>query len=678
MTWNAHEIKEGIEITIEYSKALFQEETISSLSKHWEVLLQAIIAMPQETIAKIPLLSAHEKQMLMEWNKTEADYPHEDTVHHQFEKRVVLCPDNIAIQFQEAFLTYRELNEKANQLAHYLLMKGIAPGSLVAICLERSIDLVICIFGIIKAGSAYLPLDTTAPKNRLAFILEDSKSVLLITKTEFSQDIIPELILDKGRVGLEDQPRHNPTLASSSSQLIYVIYTSGSTGQPKGVLIEHRSVMNILTALQKKYPVQEKDAYLLKTPPHFDASVTELLGWFWQGGRAVILEQGQEKDALNLFALIHKNRITHAGFVPTLLHMWTKLNPDPDKLSSLKYVFIVGELITKTIAQQILKLLPSTTQFINIYGPTEATVYATDFKLSLEDTYATIPIGKPLSNIKTYILDDYLNPVPRGVCGDIFIGGVGVGRHYINRPELSAEKFIADPFSQPYHGRLYKTGDLGRFLADGNIEFLGRADYQIKIRGFRVELGEIENYLSSHPDIQQAIVIVQNDTAEEKQLVAYFIASKNTTPASSVLRSFLRSYFPDYMVPIAYVALSAFPINANGKLDRLAFPESDIDRSALEQNYVAPGNDMELSLANLWSEILNISQIGIHDNFFHLGGHSLLVVQLVAKIRSVLNIELALCVFFQNPTIKELAAHINREKEKAPLASQEFLTISCG
>jgi amino acid adenylation domain-containing protein len=681
MTWNVHETNDGIQLTIGYSKALFNEETIARLATHWEVLLQSVIAMPQKSIATLPLLTEREKQIFLKWNNTDEDFLHEGVVHQYFEQLAAQYPDNIALEFKDIQLTYRELNERANQLAHYLLKQGIARESLVAVCLERSIELVIVIFGILKAGAAYLPLDTIAPRKRLEFILEDSEAGCLITTSAFKQSVVSEFVLDQEQEMLFAQPLHNPAIVSSSTQLIYAMYTSGSTGQPKGVLIEHRSVMNLLTALQKKYPLQERDAYLLKTSTHFDISVTELFGWFWQGGRLVILEPELEKEIGSLFNLIDKKHITHATFVPTLLHMWLKSNPGRDKLSSLKYVFNVGELISKDIALQILSLLSSETQFINSYGPTEATVYATDFKISLGEDCVSIPIGKALANIKTYILDPNLNPQPVGACGDIYIGGVGVARDYINRPDLSSIKFIADPFNPHVSSRMYKTGDKGRYLADGNIEFLGRADYQIKIRGFRVELGEIENYLVSHPDIQHAVVLVQHDTVAEKQLIAYFVPNEMSMPTPSALRAFLSAYFPDYMVPIAYVAMPEFPLNANGKVDRQAFPLCKLD-PALEKTYIAPTNKIETCLVNIWSKILNVSQIGVQDNFFHLGGHSLLAVQILAHINREFRIEVPLQTLFLKPTIAALAHFIEMQKPQSevmtliPIARNEDFPLS--
>lgn len=664
LTFSVGETSEGLSLTVEYSTDLFESTTIQRMINHYCNLLQSAIASPEQTISQLPMLSEQEKnQLLFEWNKTYCALPNNKTISQLFEEQAEKTPNNIAVIYEDQSFTYQEFNEKANQFAHYLRTLNVKPETLVAICMERSLELLISIFGILKAGGAYVPLDPTQPEKRLSFILEDSNPAILITEStlanKFSHYQGQLILIDKQWKDITANSKDNLPSLTKLENLAYVTYTSGSTGKPKGVLIEQKSVINFLCSMQEKFPLEKNDAYLFKTNFAFDVSVTELFGWIFQGGKLVILKNGDEKIAKNIFITVNNHKITHINFVPSTLQIMLDDISDLDikNMHHLKYLFTGGEPISKNLVGTIKNLLGKT-HFINIYGPTETTVWATSFDLKKNFDSINTPIGKPLHNITTYILDNHLQMVPTGVIGELYIGGSCLARGYLNRPELTTEKFIRDPFNNESNHRLYKTGDLCRYLPDGNIEYLGRIDHQVKLRGFRIELGEIEFALRNESDIKNALVIV-HEHAGNKYLVAYLIRHNGILEGDAAkqrnkkLKNSLGDQLPEYMIPSVFVYLSEMPLTASGKINRHALPAPEAILKSTDK--IKPRNDVELELTHIWQKLLNVDDIGVTDNFFDLGGHSLLATRIIGEIAKKFNANISLAAFNINPTIEQLA-----------------------
>ena len=563
---------------------------------------------------------------------------------------------------EDSLLTYSELNRKANQLAHFLTKLNIKPDDRIAICLDRSFELIISIIGILKAGASYVPLDANYPGERLRFILEDSQANILIT----SSKIKGKFSLYQGNLieidNISDQisgcDTHNPAVDIDSHNLIYVIYTSGSTGKPKGVLVEHKAVVNTLHALQTNFPLRETDAYLFKTNHVFDISVAEIFGWIFQGGKLVLISCGNENSADEILNIIEKNKITHVNFVPSVLHTLLDSVSDVDfiKLTCLKYLFVGGEAIDPWLVHRVKNILPEHIRFENLYGPTESTVWATHFNLRSDFNSINTPIGKPLENITTYILDDDLNMCKAGLTGELFIGGNSLARGYLNSPQLTAEKFIPNPFNNDPDKCLYKTGDLCRYLPDGNIEYLERIDSQVKIRGFRIELGEIESCIALHPDIKRNVVIAREDYTGEKVLVCYYLHKSDSEGIDvSAFRQYLLQHLPIHMVPSMFISLESFPLALSGKLDRKALPELDL----LDiKYYVAPRTDLEKIISAIWEKELNLEKVSIFANFFELGGHSLIAARIISKLEKRLQKKIKFSDLYAAPTVAEFGKTI--------------------
>ncbi|MFK5968540.1 MAG: amino acid adenylation domain-containing protein [Candidatus Marithrix sp.] len=640
----------GIIGRIEYNTDLFDETTIIRMIDHYKCLLEGIIANPEQPIAQLPLLTKKEQQQLQNWNKS----PLEMCIHQLFEAQVKRTPNAIAVVFEEQQLTYQELNNRANQLANYLIKLGVEPEILVGVCIERSIEMIVGIFGILKAGGAYVPLDPTYPQERLSFMLEDSKIKILLTQQHLRK-LIPIRLSTVIRIDSEwkdiaQEETKNPDSKMLPSNLAYVIYTSGSTGKPKGVLLEHRGLCNLSIAQINAFGIHADSRVLQFASLNFDASISEIVMALISGATLCLGTKDTLLPDSPLLQFLQEKNITVATLPPSIL-----VTLPSEKLPNLQTIIVAGEICSPELVTQY----APERHFFNAYGPTEATVCTTIAKCI--DDGCKPPIGHPIVNTQVYILDKYLQQVPIGVIGELHVAGINLARGYLNRPKLTAEKFISNPFSDDSKSRLYKTGDLARYYPDGNIEFLGRIDYQVKVRGFRIELEEIETVLMQHPQIQDAIVIVREDILDDKRLIAYFITHNKSNITE--LRHFLAEQIPDYMIPSAFIALKSFPFTPNGKVDRKALPKPGKLERDSQTIYVAPQVGLEQSIANIWQELLQLKEVGIEDTFFDLGGHSLLIVQLQERLNKVLNKTIPVTTLFQYPTIKTLVQHLNSKSE---------------
>ena len=647
---------------LHYDSNLFRAQDVERLARQFQTLLKGVTNNPEASIGELEILSGSERQqLLIEFNATQAGYPRDKCLHQLFQEQAERTPDKIAVVFEGAHLTYAQLNARANQLAHHLQARGVGPDVPVAICVARGPEMMVGLLGILKAGGAYVPLDPAYPKERLAFMLEDAPAPVLLTQAHIAATMPVHrahvLCLDSGWEAIGRESELNPVSSSTIKNLAYVIYTSGSTGQPKGVMIEHRSLVNYLCWVNEGLPGDTLEHLPLTTKLTFDMCLKQLFAPLLRGGEVWMLpEEVVAQPAALLSALGARNK---AGLncVPSLwkamlyaVHSGKAIDPN----ATLEYLLFGGEQLSKELVDGSFSALPNL-KIWNIYGPTEATANACAATIGAGDE---VTIGRPIANTQIYILDSFLNPVPIGVQGELYIGGAGVARGYLNRPDLTADKFIPDPFSAHAGARLYKTGDLARYLPDGRIELLGRSDYQVKIRGFRVELGEIETALGEHPAVRAAVVLSQEDTPGEKRLVAYVVAAREAGPTANDLRSFLRQKLPEYMVPSALVLLDALPLMSNGKVDRRALPAVHRASPELEMSFVIPGTPTEEMLAEIWAEILGIERVGIHDNFFDLGGHSLLATQVVSRIRDAFGVEIPLRQLFETPTVAGLADNV--------------------
>lgn len=650
--------------SLHYNANLFEASTIKRMTGHFQTLLKEITANPKLRLSELSLQTEPEKrQLLLEWNNTKVEYHRQQCIHELFEVQVERTPDVVAVVFESEQLTYRELNTRANQLAHYLQYLGVKPEVLVGICVERSLSMVIGLLAILKAGSAYVPLDPSYPKERLAYMLEDSQPGILLTQQHLVESLpnhkAQVICIDSDWELIADENIENPASKITIDNLAYVIYTSGSTGKPKGAMNTHRGICNRLFWMQDTYQLTTSDCVLQKTPFSFDVSVWEFFWTLFAGARLVVSQPEGHKDPNYLINLILQQQITTLHFVPSMLQVFLEAKA-LEKCQSLVRVIASGEALTVQLQQRFFNRLDA--QLHNLYGPTEAAVDVTFWQCKDSVTNQnTVPIGRPIANIQIYLLDRYLNPVVVGVTGEVYIGGVGVGRGYLNRPDLTAEKFIPNPFNKQA-ARLYKTGDLARYLPNGEIEYIGRIDHQVKIRGFRIELGEIEALITQYPTVRETVVTVQEDSADAQRLVAYIVLQKEQTLAITELRGFLESQLPSYMIPAAFVMLEALPLTPNGKIDCKALPATYNSRLQLEVICQPPQTEVEKTIADIWQEVLHVENVGIHDNFFELGGHSLLLVQVHGKLCEAFKGHLSILDLFRYPTISSLADYFNQVK----------------
>jgi aspartate racemase len=675
------ETEQGLNCHLEYNTDLFASTTITRILSHFQTLLEGIVANPNQRLSDLPLLTERERyQLLVEWNDTQTDYPQEQSIQQLFEAQVERTPDALAAIYenQRATYHYQELNGRANQLAHYLQKQGVGPEVLVGIYLERSLEMVEALVGILKAGGAYVPLDPDYPAERLAFILSDTQVSVLLTRHSLLEQLpnhsAQVICLDIDWEDISQESEENPGSLVTAANLAYVIYTSGSTGQPKGVAVPHQQILNRLAWMWDAYPFQAGEVGCSKTAINFVDSIWELLGPLLQGVPTVIIPNSVLQKPFKFVQILAEHQVTRLWVVPSFLRAILDTVPNlQSELPNLKFWVTSGEAISVELLQRFQESLPQAVLY-NLYGTSEVwdvTWYEPDPQPQKLDR---VPIGRPIANIQAYILDAHRQPVPVGVPGELYVGGVGLARGYINRPELTEKKFITNPFSRgrgagedesSHRERLYKTGDLARYLPDGNIEFLGRLDNQIKIRGFRIELGEVEATLSQHSAIEQTVVIARDDISGDKRLVAYLVLSQDQTLTVDELRLFLQKKLPNYMVPSAFIFLDALPLTPNGKIDRRALPAPDQTRLEPEGNFVAPRDKLELQLTQIWESVLGIQPIGIKDNFFDLGGHSLLAVRLVAEIDKAFDKKLPLATLFQAPTVEQLAKVLRDQEWKS-------------
>jgi amino acid adenylation domain-containing protein len=718
--WQSIQLTSGLELVIAddgqcgwcYDSAQFGGDRLTELQEqflqHWTALQNTPDLTLEEALDNLRIQSGDASQrlteeerhrILVEWNATQADYPQDACLHHLVEAQVAQTPEAIAVRFEDETLTYAELNRRANQLAHHLQSLGIQPEMAVGICIERSLDMIVGLLGIVKAGGAYVPLDPTYPQDRLAHILSDANLTVVVTQEKL-QSILPghsaEVIcLDTGWDAIAQEPDTNPTSSVTARNLAYIIYTSGSTGKPKGVLIEHRGAVNTNVDINRRFGVHAGDRVLAVCSLNFDLSVYDIFGLLGIGGTVVLPKPSIAPDLQDWMTLMDRHQITVWNSAPPVMQMFTSylLDHEGHLPATLKLVMLSGDWIPITLPDVIRKLKQGNdpVAVISLGGATEASIWSIFYPITeVGADWKSIPYGKPLANQKFHVLNDQLQPVPVGAVGELFIGGDGVARGYLNRPDLNETKFIPDPFSTQPGATLYRTGDLGRYMEDGNIEFLGRIDHQVKIRGFRVELGEIESVISQHGSLREVAILVREDQPGNQQIVAYIVPDRDQAPAvwrslqldpelynattdtSSSwatatdwvvdLRTYLQEKLPHYMVPAAFVVLPSLPLTPNGKLDRRALPAPDPSAYDAGETTDPPRTPFERLLAEIWSSVLGTASIGIHDNFFNLGGHSLIATQVVSQIRQSLAVELPLRTLFEAPTLAELTLVVLRHR----------------
>jgi amino acid adenylation domain-containing protein len=644
----------GLGVALEYNTDLFDASTITRMLGHFETLLTGIVAGPRQRLSQLPLLTAAEQALLVDWNDTACPLPEATCLHQLFEAQAQLTPEAPAVSYENEQLSYAELNTRSNQLAHYLREQGVGADALVGIYMERSVELVVSLLAVLKAGGAYVPLDPSYPAQRVNYMLQDAGAKVLLTQAKLSNQLPPDgkvVSVDAEWETIASHSRQNPPALGSLENLAYVIYTSGSTGQPKGVMIDHRGILNRLIWMQETYQLTAQDRVLQKTPFSFDVSVWEFFWPLITGAELVVAQPGGHQDSAYLRNLITERSITTLHFVPSMLQMFLE-EEGLERCDSLRQVICSGEALQAATQERFFEKLNA--QLHNLYGPTEASIDVTFWTCQRGENSRPVPIGQPIANTQMHILDAQLQPVPVGVTGELWIGGEGLARGYLNRPELTAEKFIPNPFSSG-GTRLYRTGDLARYLPTGNIEFLGRIDDQVKLRGFRIELSEIETALNEHPEVRESVVVVREDTLGEQRLVAYLVGVGSTGPSVTNLRHYLKQILPEHMIPGAFVVLAKLPLSANGKIDRKALPAPDGARPELDKAFIAPATPLEQMIAAIWTEVLDVKEVGIHDNFFELGGHSLIAMMLVSRIRENLHVDLPLRTIFTLPTVAELA-----------------------
>lgn len=662
-------------LQLEYSRRRFDDDVVARMLGHLRMLLEGMAAHPQVRLKDLPLLTAAERhQLLVEWNDTDIDYPADALLHKLFEAQAARTPDAVAVVSDGRTLSYGELDRRANQLAHALRKRGVGPDVLVGLCLNRTPDMVVALLGVLKAGGAYVPIDPEYPAERIAFMLKDCAAKVLITEESCRASLPPLLAvseviyLDRDAKTLAAERQDEPQSEVDPSHLAYAIYTSGSTGQPKAALLTHRGLFNLAVSEIRLYGIAPQSRVLQFASLSFDAAISEIAMALCSG--ATLYVEGRETLAPGpeLERYLEREKITVLLLTPSALAML-----DPIAVPSVEQLIVGGEPCSAELAAR----WAGRCRFFNTYGPTETTVTTT----CVEYRDGAMPplIGRPLPNVRVYLLDQALEPVPVGVTGELYIGGIGVARGYLGRPKLSAERFLPDPFRNRSGGTMYRTGDFGRWRADGQIEFIGRTDDQVKIRGFRVELGEIEAALQQHPAVREVAVIAREDAPVDKRLVAYVAAANPPADLVDQLRVLLRVSLPEYMVPAHFVTLEALPLTPNGKVDRRALPAPDASRPDLSGSFVAPRNPLEQVLAGIWADVLRLEQVGVRDNFFDLGGHSLLAIKVISRLRDALQVDLPLRALLEAPTVAGLAAAALQDSErraKIERRAQLLLTVS--
>ena len=654
LTFVATDTPQGIRVAIEYNTDLFERARIQGFFGHFISALASVIEQPSQKISEVSLLTPREEERIVRgWNETGTDYPRNDCIHRLFEAQVAKTPEAIALEYGEEKITYRELNARANQLAHRLGKLNAGPKTLVGVYMDRGIEMIVAFLGILKAGAAYVPLDLSYPKERLGFMIEDAAMPVLLTQTsliaELPNSAATMVCLDSDWESISQEPRQLPPNRVAATDLAYIIYTSGSTGKPKGVAVPHRGVTRLV--LNTNYiQIKPLERIAQASNASFDAATFEIWGALLNGGCVVGVSKETSLSPLD-FAETLQNKRVQTLFLTTAL--FNQLAREvPGVFGTLDNVLFGGEAVDPKWVRAVLECEPPK-RLLHVYGPTESTTFTSWHPIeSVSEEASTVPIGKPISNTEIYILDENQRPVPPGIPGELYVGGDGLADGYWRRPELTAEKFVANPFKA--EERLYRTGDLARFDAEGNVEFIGRIDHQVKIRGLRIELGEIESLLARHPAVNNVIVLAREDIPGDRRLVAYLVP-KGDAPKAGDLRAWLSAELPEYMVPSAFVVMKSFPLTPNEKVDRKALPPPEQNRPDLGKTFIAPRNETEAKLAKIWEKILGVQPIGMADNFFELGGHSLLAVRLFSQIETVFERKLPLATLFRAPTIGEMA-----------------------
>ena len=657
-----------LRLRIDFDRSRIDDAAARRMIGHLQTLLGGMVNRPQAKLGELPLLTEAERhQLLVEWNDTATDYPANTLLHELFEEQAQRTPDEVEVISESQNLTNGELEARANQLAHFLQKHGVGPDTLVAICVERSLEMVVGMLGILKAGGAYVPLDPDLPPRRIAYILDETKSPVVLTQHR----LLGQLPLDRTRTICLDMDwatiSRESTLRApnraTASNLAYVIYTSGSTGRPKGVMITHAGICNHMYWMKRAHVLSAGDVELQKAPFGFDASVWEFFAPLMTDAYLVMARPNGHLDPVYLAEMIRTHRVSTLQVVPSQLRM---LLEEPAFWScgpSLERVYCGGEPLTKDLCDTFNAKLPHA-RLYNLYGPTEGAIDSTYWACPREKVPAVIPIGRPIDNVRVYIVSPQMQLLPVGVPGELLVGGAGLARGYLNEPKLTAERFIPDPFCAKRDARVYKTGDLVRYLPDGNIEFLGRLDHQVKIRGFRIEPGEIEAGIAEHHAVREVVVMAHEFAAGDTRLVAYVVAENPPADLIDQLRALIRTKMPEHMVPAYFVALAALPLTPAGKVDRKQLPIPD--RSALQQStYAAPRTPTEKALTATWRQVLQFEHIGVHDNFFDLGGHSLLLAKLIIKVNSVHEVKLGISDLIQNQTVEQVARLIDRQRPKS-------------
>lgn len=665
---------EAVELTLHFSEACFMD--VSFLDRLVSVSAQVVGGAMH--LCQLDLLLPVERQrLLVEWNDTGREYPRDRCIPQFLEAHAERTPDAVAVILEDKELTYGELNRRANRLAHYLQGLGVGPEVLVGVCMQRSLEMVIALLGVLKAGAAYVPLDPTYPQERLAYMLEDSRPSVLLTQQHLSGALpVKEarvVCVDTRWPSIGRESEANPACRVVDDSLAYVIYTSGSTGKPKGAMNTHGGIWNRLLWMQEAYRLTAADRVMQKTPLSFDVSVWELLWPLLAGACLVLARPGGHKDGRYLVELIAEQGITTVHFVPPMLQVFLE-EDGVENCDSLRRVICSGEALPVSLQERFFARLGA--ELHNLYGPTEAAVDVTYWACEREGTRKAVPIGRPIANTQIYLLDSAMRPVPVGLPGDLYIGGAGLARGYLNRPELTGEKFVPHPFSDRPGARLYRTGDQARYLPDGNIEFLGRTDQQVKIRGFRIELGEVEAALKQHSAVRNVVVVARQDDGHGGRLVAYLVPANRDAPTASELRAYLGEKLPEHMIPSAFVALEHLPLTPNGKIDRRALPMPEEVGCHVTGSLVAPRNATEFRLVRLWEELLGVQRIGVRHDFFEMGGHSLLVAQLMTRVEREFGQRLPLGVLFEDPTVEHLAAVLCRRQRAADVYPSMLVPIT--
>lgn len=659
----------------QYDSVLFGEEDISRLAAQFHKILTGVVDDPQRSVSEAEVITDDERRhLVVELNQTQQSYPNDKCVHQLFEEQVVRTPEGVAVTWEEQSLSFAELNARANQLAAYLQSLGVGPETMVAIYMDRSPELITAMLGTLKAGAAYVPIDMAYPKERLAFVLADAKVSVLLSQERLVGQILEhearEVTLDSDWPIIAIESDANPVNTADMTNAAYVIYTSGSTGTPKGVVVTHQGLANYLSWAADAYNIQEGYGAPVHSPLGFDLTITSIFPPLLAGHGIVLVPEEQRFEGLST-VLCTQHDFTLVKITPSHLEVLNQMLFPGDLIGTTRTLIIGGEALNSETLSMWRATVPEV-RLINEYGPTETVVGCCVYEVKVEDSYhGPVPIGRPIANTQLYILDKCLHPVPAGVTGELYIGGAGLARGYLERPQLTADVFLPNPFSEVTGMRLYRTGDLARYRRDGIIEYLGRIDQQVKIRGFRIELGEIEAALNRHPGIAEAVVLARRDEPGDTRLVAYLVPRHDQGPSTNEVRTFLRELLPEYMVPTAFVTLRAFPLTPNGKIHREALPAPMSSSLNLEETYVAPRTVLEEVIAAIWVETLGLKRIGVHDNFFEVGGHSLLAMQVISRIREEFHIELPVRSFFDGMTVERLATSV-LEREPEPGRSEKI------